>query len=451
MPSAEQPALAPLMPELIIPVGENIGPGYIDWETWDYVPGFTVDDIRMRIQFAEYDGEQVDSILLQFGICYGGIVRHAVEIYNYLRGLGIPVRAHILSLTASSGTIVALAADEVTLEHTAQWMVHRPLYTNGTPSQRSEELRADADWLDRETQNVVDIYAAHTGKDEASIRQLISVDRVMTAQEALDFGFATAVKPLVGKAPSAAEVTARLRTIRQAVARADKRAVAQLRAQHQAPKPTPRATNAAPAAAPSPRPMATTKKPAPAAKKPVAAPKPAAAATQKPVAMNAAQQAVAALARQHGLTVTMEAAEEAPAAELQSTELSNGAFLYHDGALAVDVAVFNDEAMTEATGDGVYDAADGRAITVASGIVTDITEASAEGGNEAPAADANTDAITAAIHAALAPLNKRLDDVEASFKKIVPPAPRPTARAVQTPDPKAAAKPTPRAAHHAQL
>jgi hypothetical protein len=54
------------MPELTIPVGENIGPSYIDWESYEYVQGFTVDDIRMYIQYAEYAGQEVDSILLQF-------------------------------------------------------------------------------------------------------------------------------------------------------------------------------------------------------------------------------------------------------------------------------------------------------------------------------------------------------------------------------------------------
>jgi hypothetical protein len=94
------------MPELAITVGEYIGPGYVDWDSWDYVPGFTVDDSEMRLQYAECDGIQVDSILLQFGICYGGSTRRAMDVYNYLRSLGIPVRAHVMSVT----TVAALTA-----------------------------------------------------------------------------------------------------------------------------------------------------------------------------------------------------------------------------------------------------------------------------------------------------------------------------------------------------
>jgi ATP-dependent protease ClpP protease subunit len=405
------------MPELTIPVGENIGPSYIDWESYEYVQGFTVDDIRMYIQYAEYAGQEVDSILLQFGICYGGLTRHAVEIYNYLRGLGIPIRAHVMSITASSGTIVALAADDIILEHTAQWMVHRPLYPNGTFAQRGEDLRADADRLDREEQNLVDIYAARTNQSEADIRQLISVDRVMSAQEALDFGFVTEVKPLAGKAPSAAQAQARLRTVRQAVARADKRVISQLRASAAT---IPRPKNAARPAASTPRPMA--KKVTTPAPKPATQNRSGLTAAQKPIA-----DAIRAMAKAAGIKATIEGADAEPAAEVVATAVTGGN-LYTEGELAQGSAVFTDEALTVAAEDGAYDAEDGREITVASGVVESITEASED--TDEPETAVGTEVITAAITNALAPLTSRLDAMEKSvnaFSKVVPAAPRPKA------------------------
>jgi ATP-dependent protease ClpP protease subunit len=408
------------MPELTIPVGENIGPSYIDWESYEYVQGFTVDDIRMYIQYAEYAGQAVDSILLQFGICYGGLTRHAVEIYNYLRGLGIPIRAHVMSITASSGTIIALAADEIVLEHTAQWMVHRPLYPNGTFAQRGEDLRADADRLDREEQNLVDIYAAATNQSEADIRQLISVDRVMSAQEALDFGFITEVKPLAGKAPSAAQAQARLRTVRQAVARADKRAVAQLRAQASATS-KPRPKNAARPAASTPRPMA--KKVTTPAPKPATQNRSGLTAAQKPIA-----DAIRAMAKAAGIKATIEGADAEPEAVATATVLADGAgTLYTDGELAEGSEVFNDEALSVATDDGTYEAEDGREIVVAGGVVDSITEAEASTDEEPTTAN-----LTAAITAALGPITARLDEMDKSvkaFSKAVPAAPRPKAAA----------------------
>ena len=423
------------MPEITIPVGKNIGPSYIDWETWDYVQGFTVDDIRMYLREAEYNGVDVTGILLQFGICYGGLTSHAMEIHNYLRSLGIPVRAHVLSVTASSGTIVALAADEVILEHTAQWMVHRPIYPEGTFSQRSEDLRADADRIDRDEQSMVDIYAARTGKSEDEIRELIKVDRFMTATEAKVFGFVDTVNPLKGKAPAAAAVQARLKTFKQAVARADQRAV-QLRTA--TPKPKASTKSARPAA--TPRPMATTKKPA---AKPAASTRSSLTAAQKTVA-----QAIQAMAKSAGIKATVEGVDAEPVAVAEPTVLAGeDGTLYTDGALAVDSAVFNDEALTVVTDDGEYEAEDGRVITVASGVCTEIADAP----------EASTEEEEVSDTPAMASLRKQLEtqaatiaDLTAKFNKAVPPTPRPRA-AVQGPDAKTVNKPKTKAAHHATL
>jgi ATP-dependent protease ClpP protease subunit len=425
------------MPELVIPVGENIGPGYIDWDTWEYIPGFTVNDVMMRLQYAEYDGIQVDSILLQFGICYGGSTRHAMDVHNYLRGLNIPVRAHVMSVTASSGTIVALAADEIELEHTAQWMVHRPLFLEGSQSQRSEDIRADADRLDREEQAMVDLYVARTGKTEEEVRALIAVDRFMSATEALAFGFATKVNPLKAKAPAAATVQARLKTVRLAVARADKHALRTAKAT----TPKPKASTKPARKAATPRPMATTTKKKPAAK-PAAQNRSSLTAAQKTAA-----QAVASLAKSLGVKATIEGidAEEVEAVATATVLAGNGGTLYTDGELAVDSAVFNDEALSEPTADGVYESEDGRDITVAAGIVESIEQTT----------DAETEEEAAAETPAVASLRKLVEDqtktiadLQAKFLKAVPPTPK-AKSSVQAPDAKNT--PKPKAAHHATL
>lgn len=418
------------MPELAITVGEYIGPGYVDWEQFEYVPGFTVDDIKMRLQYAEYDGLVIDSILLQFGICYGGSTRHAMDVHNYLRSLGIPIRAHVMSVTASSGTIVALAADEIELEHTAQWMVHRPLFSEGSQSQRSEDIRADADRLDREEQGMVDLYVACTGKTEAEVRALIAVDRFMSATEALTFGFATKVNPLKGKAPAAAQVQARLKTVRLAVARADKHAV-RTSAKPRAAT-TPKAKNAAQPAS-SPRPMAKKVIPISAAARKAAA-RPAALSAQQKANANA----VAALAKSLGVKAEIEGADSEPEAVVESTELDNGAFFYTDGELAQGSEVFTDEELTTAAEDGTYGTADERDITVAAGVVESITETSEAEGEDETAGE--TPAV-ASLRKLIETQAKTIADLETKFSRAVPPAPKAKAGSQQadakTPAPKA--------------
>ncbi|KUG06883.1 hypothetical protein ASU33_06040 [Solirubrum puertoriconensis] len=367
----------------------------MDWELFEYVIGFTAEDVRMRIEWEHYQGRTVDSIKLEFGICYGGSVRHAMDVHNLLRGLGIPVSAHIMSLCASAGTVVALAADEIEMEHTAQWMSHRPLFNGGTLSERSEDLRADADRLDRDEQAIRDIYVARTGKSEADIINLMKTDRFMTAQEALDFGFATRVKPLAAKAPTKAKSTARLSKFKLAVARADRRA--------RTVRPTPTAKAATPKPSNSKPAMTKVAKPvAKAAAKPVSTPQ-----------AKANAQLVANLAKQLGVSATIEGLDDEPVAAVESTETDqDGALLYHDGPLAQGVAVFYDEELTEPAEDGSYGLADGRTISVAGGVVETITEASAE---EQPENTTEEQPATGAVN--LTEVLNRLNKLEAERTK----------------------------------
>lgn len=407
------------MPELIIPVGENIGPGYIDWDSWGYVPGFTVDDIKMRMEWEAYQGRTVDSILLQFNICYGGSVRHGMDIYNHLQGLKLPIRTHIMSLCASAGTVVALAADTVDMEHTAQWMTHRPAFSGGVSSERSEDLRADADRLDRDEQSIRDIYAARTGASMPDIIALMSTDRFMTAQEAKDFGFATAVIPLKTKAPSAAEATARLTKFKLAVARVERRATS---ARH---KPAPKA--AIPQPTNSKRPMAK-----PATK---TAPKAGARKTVPTAQDKANALAVAAFAKQLGVSASIAGLEEESTAEVLSTETDqDGALLYHEGELAQGVAVFYDETLTEPAEDGDYGLADGRTVTVGSGVVEVIVAADDSESEDSADEDTSNASILKRLEALEAKDTENqatinsLNQELSKFQKTVPPAPGATGR-----------------------
>ena len=61
-----------------------------------------------------------------------------------------------------------------------------------------------------------------------------------------------------------------------------------------------------------------------------------------------------------------------------SVELSEGGSVYFDGELAEGVAVFSDEAMESPSADGEYMLADGRAIVVVDGVVSEVKAASAE-------------------------------------------------------------------------
>jgi len=426
------------MAELVIRLEKYIGESSFNWDTYEFEMATSAADVRMFVEYAEYAGQVVDSLCFEIGTCFGGSTLEGTDIYNYVQGLGIPIRTRILSFAGSMATILMLAGDTCEIDASASIMVHGPSGgTEGTVADMQSGLK----WLTDTHQTLRDIYVARTGQPVEVVEEWMSKDTFFTAAEALAAGLVTKVLPIAPKAaPVLTDAQASARRAKYAghVARADKRAAVR------AAVPKPKAKNAA-QPAPTPRPMAKKETTAGAAvaRRPAAGAKPAA----KTTALNANQQAVAALAKSLGVTIKMEgdAAEVAePTAEVVETVLANGdGSLFTDGELAVDSAVFNDEALSVATADGTYETEDGRDVTIAAGIVTEITDTVAEA-----AAPADTAAITAVITAALAPITKRMDDMQAAFNKAVPPTPRPRAAAAQGAEGKT---PKPKATHHATM
>jgi len=70
--------------------------------------------------------------------------------------------------------------------------------------------------------------------------------------------------------------------------------------------------------------------------------------------------------------------EETPETQNASAELSEGGSVFYDGDLAEGTAVFTDEAMETPAPDGEQALADGRALVIAEGLVTEITAAASE-------------------------------------------------------------------------
>ncbi|GGG34203.1 ATP-dependent Clp protease proteolytic subunit [Hymenobacter glacieicola] len=407
------------MPELVINVPSYIGESHMDWDACEWVQGITWADIDMQLWWAEAMGEKADSILLRIGACDGGSVLEGFNIINNLHALKLPIRSQVSGYAASMAVPLAMAADVAPeMDYTAQLMFHAASFNGGVGAETSKDLRAAADQLDNVNQLVLDYMVARTGQTAETVTEWMSKDTWFTATQAQAVGMCSKVNPLpTATTPAAATalITARRRRVPVAAARAATYALAARK------KPTPKAlTPAARRAALKPRPMATTP-----AKKPATTPA-AKILTSAPSAASIA--AVKAFAQQMGVNITAEG--DAPEAVAVATVLADGAgTLYTDGPLAQGSAVFNDEALTEATDDATYEAEDGREIIVAGGTVESISEASAEGNEEQAPAAISSEAITAAVTAALAPLTQRLETIEAKFNKTVPPTPRPTARA----------------------
>jgi len=120
----------------------------------------------------------------------GGAVFEAIAIYNALVAHSATINVYVDALAASAASVIAMAGDKVTMMVGSQMMIHDAL---GIEMGNAAELRAYAQFLDKQSDNIASIYAAKTGGDPKDIRSLMLAETWLFAQEAVDLGLADAV------------------------------------------------------------------------------------------------------------------------------------------------------------------------------------------------------------------------------------------------------------------
>lgn len=94
-------------------------------------------------------------------------------------------------------SLVAMAGDTIEMPENAFMMIHNPW---GFAMGGADEMRNTADVLDKIGTGLVSTYAKRTGKTDPEITALLDAETWMTAQEAVDAGFATSVTAALLKA-----------------------------------------------------------------------------------------------------------------------------------------------------------------------------------------------------------------------------------------------------------
>lgn len=116
----------------------------------------------------------------------GGDLMEGLAIHDYLKAIDKPVIANIIGSTASSGTVIALAADECYISENSRYLIHR---ASGMASGNAEEVGKMLDELQSYDNTIVNLYMAKTGKPENEIRELMQENKWLTAKEAIELGF----------------------------------------------------------------------------------------------------------------------------------------------------------------------------------------------------------------------------------------------------------------------
>jgi ATP-dependent protease ClpP protease subunit len=134
----------------------------------------------------------------------GGDVHAGIAIYNALRRHPSRVVTYVDGIAASIASVVALAGDEVIMPSNTFMMIHNASAFAGGDARA---LREAADILEKHSETIRAIYVERTGKTEAEIQDLMDAETWMTAQEALDLGFADTVADEALAAAACADLT----------------------------------------------------------------------------------------------------------------------------------------------------------------------------------------------------------------------------------------------------
>ena len=121
----------------------------------------------------------------------GGDVFAGQAIYSMLKRHSATVNVYVDGLAASIASIIAMAGDSVKMPKNAMLMVHNP-WSFGMGN--ANDFRKLADDLDKVRESMISVYEDKTGMEKESIVELMDAETWMTAEEAVEFGFADEIE-----------------------------------------------------------------------------------------------------------------------------------------------------------------------------------------------------------------------------------------------------------------
>ena len=116
----------------------------------------------------------------------GGSVMDGNAIYNTLRQNKANVNVQIDGMALSMGSVIAMAGDSISMAENAMLMIHNPW---GMAVGDADQLRKEADVMDKMKGTLVGAYTRKTGIKAERIAELMDAETWMNSSEALAEGF----------------------------------------------------------------------------------------------------------------------------------------------------------------------------------------------------------------------------------------------------------------------
>lgn len=117
---------------------------------------------------------------------YGGIASDGAAMMALIEQHG-QVRAEVIGVAASAASLMIMGAAEIAIHAAAQLMIHEP---SNLAWGTANDLRREAENLDKLTETYAAAYSRATGHPVARIRAWMAAETWMTAEEAIALNFA---------------------------------------------------------------------------------------------------------------------------------------------------------------------------------------------------------------------------------------------------------------------
>jgi len=159
-----------------------------DWGTiMDSVGMTNVNPTSFQKALNSANGEDVELDIAS----NGGIVESATEIASLIHDYAGKVTTVVQSAAYSAASIIAVSGDVVKMAPTALMMIHRASVQSAG---NTNDLSHDAIMLATVDKALAAAYQAKTGKSQEEILNLMNNETWLTAQDAVDQGFADEIQ-----------------------------------------------------------------------------------------------------------------------------------------------------------------------------------------------------------------------------------------------------------------
>lgn len=167
---------------------KDLGEMEAEISLFDEIGGFgqTVEDFKAKLDGLK--GKKNIRLLINSP---GGYVNDGWAIYNILSKMRDRLTVEVVGLAASMGSVVALAGRELVMDRGTYLMIHDP-WTFAMGS--SDDLRKMADTMDLMKEDIINLYVERSALNRDEIVQMMSDETWISADDAVEYGFASRVE-----------------------------------------------------------------------------------------------------------------------------------------------------------------------------------------------------------------------------------------------------------------